>query len=517
MKIKFVFIGIFILLIIGAIQMNKNLSQQQEFSKNLVRDSTLRIECGMSGTSLFSNSAPVNVLESFLTLVLGQLIYINEDFNLNPGLLESYNYDTDKDIYYLSLKKDLNFHNGRKVNSKDLEYSILRGFFSKKKNWWPSFLGNIAGLEKIKPGMTYKSGLVSGLKIVDDFTISISLKNPNPSFLHSLARSYFSLVPKEELKADHLTWKKYPVGSGEYKVETYNKSKNQVVLKLVNKYHKKPNLILFSGTKLKSPDVILSGDVVRAGYQPESLLRSSKIITLFFNYKSPLGRNENFRKAIDFTIKRVDLISSESPLKPTFHIVPRHIWGRKRVNESSSLVEARKYIEQLKSDLKEHRYLNQTLIVPVYKVSENEFNLKKLINQLSSIGIRVRFYESTKKTNEEDFSEIPFRISSLGADVVDPLVQYSLFSGSSFLYPQYPDDSQYKTLLEKAAKAKSIDTRSISVREISEYFYNHRIALPLFESSTRVYIKPHRFTSLGQQDGGTTFYADRVQFQGESQ
>ena len=99
MKIKFVFIGIFILLIIGAIQMNKNLSQQQEFSKKVVRDSTLRIECGMSGTSLFSNSAPVNVLESFLTLVLGQLIYINEDFNLNPGLLESYNYDTDKDIY----------------------------------------------------------------------------------------------------------------------------------------------------------------------------------------------------------------------------------------------------------------------------------------------------------------------------------------------------------------------------------------------------------------------------------
>ena len=56
----------------------------------------------------------------------GRLLEATDSFGLKPGLIETYKYDFDKDLYYLKLKDGLKFHNGRLADSKDLEFSLTR-------------------------------------------------------------------------------------------------------------------------------------------------------------------------------------------------------------------------------------------------------------------------------------------------------------------------------------------------------------------------------------------------------
>ena len=167
----------------------------------------------------FDKDAPVDTIYATITPILGQLIYTSNSYDLEPGLLQSFNWDFENGAYILKLKPDLKFHNGREVTSEDLEFSILRGFYSSKPSFFLAFLNNIKGIEAIKGEKKFKSGKVTGIEILDKKTIRVKLNEPNPSFLHSLARAYFSVVPIETLEADYETWKKYPVGAGAYKVE----------------------------------------------------------------------------------------------------------------------------------------------------------------------------------------------------------------------------------------------------------------------------------------------------------
>ena len=145
----------------------------------------------------FSKDAPVDTIYATITPILGQLIYTSNSYDLEPGLLESFSWDFENSAYILKLKPNLHFHNGRKVTSKDLEFSLLRGFYSSRPSFFLAFLNNIKGIDAIKGKKKFASGQVSGIKVIDERSISVKLNEPNPSFLHSLARAYFSVVPIE--------------------------------------------------------------------------------------------------------------------------------------------------------------------------------------------------------------------------------------------------------------------------------------------------------------------------------
>ena len=91
-------------------------------------------------------------------LILGQLIESVDGFRIKPKLLDNFYYDIKTDKYVLKLKEGLKFHNGREVTSKDLEFTLLRGFYSSDKSFFHTYLGNIKGVRKIKKGDLFKSG-----------------------------------------------------------------------------------------------------------------------------------------------------------------------------------------------------------------------------------------------------------------------------------------------------------------------------------------------------------------------
>jgi peptide/nickel transport system substrate-binding protein len=59
-----------------------------------------------------------------------------------------------------------------------------------------------------------KSTTLSGIEVVDDHTVKITLKEPNATFLHVLALNFASVVPREEVEKWGADFGKHPVGSG---------------------------------------------------------------------------------------------------------------------------------------------------------------------------------------------------------------------------------------------------------------------------------------------------------------
>src|SRR5690606_32341289 len=109
----------------------------------------LNIYLGGSSKAPYDIHAGAVLHASFNYAVLGSLIEVDHANNLQPSIIEKFSYDFKKNTYSLWLRKDIFFHNNRKAKSKDLEFTILRGFFSKERNFFSTYLAGIEGLEKI--------------------------------------------------------------------------------------------------------------------------------------------------------------------------------------------------------------------------------------------------------------------------------------------------------------------------------------------------------------------------------
>lgn len=484
-------------------------------------DQPLVVHADPGHVDFYSTNATVSILESFLHLTNDQLVYLDENFNLVPGLLESFSYDYSKDTYLLTLKENLTFSNGRQVTSEDLEFSIVRGFFSTTRNWWKAFLGNIEGSELIKPGSVYRSGAISGVKVIDDRSVLVKLAKPNPSFLHSLARSYFSIVPKEELESDFITWRKWPVGAGQYIVTKESETSTTLSPREQGKKLK----IVFTKSLATPADVFLGQKPGIGEYSFVEQTRTTSIITILFNFDHPISSHPDFRKAIAFAANSKKLSSMIKNSRSTKYVIPSNVWGRIKLPDNYSIIVARRFLEQVKKDFKDDEatlsVLNGKIRVPVYKawteIDGEESYVQELQRSLQEIGLDVELYKSNKKSSELEFSNVLFRVTPLGADVVDPVVQYKIFERPSFLGPQaVSGDKSFSSLLEDAAKAKSVDTRSLAVKELTKYFHAKTLAVPIAELSGSVWASKKTVSSTGKQNGGLAVYLDRITKAGDA-
>lgn len=493
---------IYLLISVGVLIFAMNYLNRSDILK--IKKSELVIRHGNSDVYPFSDKADVRTLETFSHAVLGQLFYLDNDYNLTPGLVEKFEWKESEKAYYLTLKEGLIFHNGRPVSSKDLEFSIVRGFFTPLANWFKVFFSNIKGMDKTDSDR-FISGGISGVSIIDRLTLKIELIKPNPSFLHSIARSYFSIVPIEELESDYTTWKKHPVGAGLYAV-------NQVSSSSVSLQKVDP--------KLKGPDSIrfVTFDGVHTGISlidgksgattPAILDRVSSVTGIWFNFKNPLGGNYNFRKAIAGAIGRQKLIQGINSFSATNELLPPPFWGRAGLKDYRNFEASSIEINKLE--------IQETLKVPVFGANFSNPHLGKYINvlkqQLANIGLSVDFFETKNKFLFRENHQYPFVIFSLGADIADPTVMFGLFYKNSPLWPLFPDkEKEYERLYMNAIGAKTTPEKLSTIRSLSKYFIEQQFAVPLFFERNTVYVNNKIVHSVGQQDGGLTLFLDRIE------
>ncbi len=135
--------------------------------------------------------------------------------DLVPDLAESYEVAPDGLSYTFKLRHGVKFHNGRELTAEDVKWSIERAVQPETQSPGQGFFGMIAGFDDVAAGKVKE---LSGIEVVDPYTLRFTLSHPDATFLHVMAINFASAVPKEEVEKWGQDFGKHPVGTGAYKM-----------------------------------------------------------------------------------------------------------------------------------------------------------------------------------------------------------------------------------------------------------------------------------------------------------
>lgn len=153
---------------------------------------------------------------------------------LVKNLASDYSISDDGTVYTFTLKKGVKFQNGRELKASDVKYSLERTVNPKTQSPGAGFFSSIVGYEDMT---TKKAEHLSGIQVVDDYTVKITLKSANATFLQIMAINFSFVVPKEEVEKWGADFGKHPVGTGAYSLAEW-KLGQQILFKKNPDYFK---------------------------------------------------------------------------------------------------------------------------------------------------------------------------------------------------------------------------------------------------------------------------------------
>ena len=231
-------------------------------------------------------------------------------------------------VYTITLRDGVTFHNGRAVKAQDYKYAWERVLDPKLQSWASSYIATIEGAEQRLAG---KAAGVSGIRVVDDMTLEVTLTQPDVTFLYALTQPFMAPVPREEVERLGKAWGvSEVVGNGPYRLVSYDPAGQKAEFEKFEGYYW-PGLPYVDEIgfewgmdatvqllKLQRGEV----NVLYSGFTPEQLVRvtSSKKLQPFL-YSHPLYaarwlnlhpraeafRNREVREALNWATDREQL------------------------------------------------------------------------------------------------------------------------------------------------------------------------------------------------------------------
>ncbi len=198
--------------------------------------------------SLVSISSADQYSSRIVTQIYDPILRINyTSMDVIPGIAESYDVSDDAKVYTLKIRKGVTFHKddcfGRKLHeldANDVKFTLEMACSQLEMNKISYLLVNrIEGAEdfykKSKESLP-KEG-VSGIKVIDNYTIQITLKEPFAGFDKILSHPSLGVYPKEAFEKYGKNLGSHPVGTGPFQLESFNEDK--ITLKRNDHYWKK--------------------------------------------------------------------------------------------------------------------------------------------------------------------------------------------------------------------------------------------------------------------------------------
>lgn len=118
--------------------------------------------------------------------------------DLVPGLAEKWDISADGLTYTFHLRKGVKFHNGEELKADDVLFTFDRMLDPATKALNTDFMDMIAGA---KDRMDGKADSVSGIKVLDDYTVEIRLEKPFAPFLANIATPAGSIFNRKATTA----------------------------------------------------------------------------------------------------------------------------------------------------------------------------------------------------------------------------------------------------------------------------------------------------------------------------
>lgn len=147
--------------------------------------------------------------------IFSGLVAFDPQLNLTPDLAESWDVSPDGMTYTFHLRQNAEFHNGLAVTAQDVLYSLERSASPELASETAlTYLGDIVGIREYAQG---NADHISGLTVIDDYTIQITIDAPKPYFLLKLTYPTAFVLNKENVESGE-EWYRQPNGTGPYRL-----------------------------------------------------------------------------------------------------------------------------------------------------------------------------------------------------------------------------------------------------------------------------------------------------------
>lgn len=149
-----------------------------------------------------------------VSLLYDALVRFDIDGKIVPGLAKSWELPDDKTLIF-NLVDNAKFHNGNKVTAHDIKYSferVLDPDVASPRTW---VFDKIMGAKEFMEGTAEE---VTGIEVIDDYKIKITLEEPFAPFLSMMGMPAAHIVDKNEIEkySDQNDYALKPVGTGPY-------------------------------------------------------------------------------------------------------------------------------------------------------------------------------------------------------------------------------------------------------------------------------------------------------------
>ena len=236
-KIKFLFARLLFFTVLISIFLIPGCSKVEisnDESVSYTRTSRIRgLDPAISG-EVSSSLAISRIYEGLL-----QYDYLERPYKVIPLLAKELPYISDDGLTYIfKIRKGIFFQDdpcfpngkGRELVANDFIYSIKRiaDVKNNSSGYW-AFNGRILGLDYFRNKSeisehTDYSHEVEGLKILDKYTLQITLTSPYPQLLYILTMHYAFAVPFEAVNYYGKSFVNNPVGTGPYILESWRRN-----------------------------------------------------------------------------------------------------------------------------------------------------------------------------------------------------------------------------------------------------------------------------------------------------
>ncbi len=311
--IKYIFVIIIIILLAFAIYIIKNdeqeKKQEQEYTANTQEEKVKEIKIGIAKLDtinpILSNNKNVQQISK---LIYEPLVDLSSDYKAEPCLATEWAKQSDNS-YLIRLRENVRWSNGQSFTADDVQFTI----------------------DRLKDTQTiYSSNVqdITGIEVIDDYTIKINLDKEVPFFEYNLT---FPILSKEYYQGEDFastSKNSAPVGTGKFKIADaqssyitlekntnwWNKEKQIVLEKItVNLYSSVGEL--YNSFKIGNLDEVATDNtnvqdyIGSMGYTPKEI-KGRDYTFLALNMSNELLSKLEVRKALAYSIDKENITSN---------------------------------------------------------------------------------------------------------------------------------------------------------------------------------------------------------------
>lgn len=307
----------------------------------------------MNDVEFFRSLYPHNVTEVSGHRITNQIYeglvsFDQSDLSLVPLIAKSWTVDSNATEYVFHLRKDVFYHDdpcfkdgkGRNVKAQDFKYVFTRLCASEIDNqgFWV-FNEKVKGCKEYfastQNGNPLPEG-VSGVEVLDDYTLKITLEKPFAAFLNMLALPFTAVFPQEAVEKYAQEMRTKTVGTGPFYIKALKEDETVILSKNPNYWGKdadgnqlpyldglrfsyikerKSELLEFRQGNLdllfRLPlemvtEIVDSDEKLKAGYQEFTLQTMANLSVQYYGFQhlTEPFKNKNLRKAFNYAIDR---------------------------------------------------------------------------------------------------------------------------------------------------------------------------------------------------------------------